>query len=263
MTRRALVPLPVPASFLALFVAIVLTGCNGREESPFQGWIEADLIFVSPDEMGRIEEMSVREGVRVARRAPLFTLDDELQRADVAEREAALENARAAYERAATLMKTKAGTQKALEDAEAALRSTQARLNSARTRLTRRRVFSPVEGTVQQVYFRAGEIVPAGRPVVALLPPANVKVRFFVPEAILPQLSPGDDVAVHCDGCPAGLSAKISFIARTAEYTPPVIYSMEERSKLVFMVEARPAQPEQLRVGQPVGVRLLRRDKPQ
>ena len=86
-----------------------------------------------------------------------------------------------------TLLKTSAGTQKALDDAEAALRTAQARLNSAQTRLARRKVFSPVAGTVQQVYFRVGEMVPAGRPVVALLPPGNMKLRFFVNEAMLPQ----------------------------------------------------------------------------
>jgi HlyD family secretion protein len=252
----------IAAAFAAV-LSLSLAGCNGERETAFQGWVEADLIFVSPDEMGRIEEMPVREGDRVALRAPLFTLDDDLQRADVAEREATLENAKAAYERAAVLMKTKAGTQKALEDAEAAMRTAQARLNSARTRLARRKVFSPVEAAVQQVYFRVGEIVPAGRPVLALLPPANVKVRFFVPEAVLPQLSLGDVVGVQCDGCPADLSAKVSFIARTAEFTPPVIFSMEERNKLVFMIEARPEQPEQLRVGQPVSVRPGKQDKPQ
>jgi HlyD family secretion protein len=109
---------------------------------------------------------------------------------------------------------------------------------------------------VQQIYYRVGEMVTAGRPVVALLPPANVKLRFFVPEAVLPRIKLGDRIAVQCDGCPRELSARISFIARSAEYTPPVIYSLEERSKLVFMIEAHPDQPDQLRVGQPVGIAL-------
>ncbi|HEV3409842.1 MAG TPA: HlyD family efflux transporter periplasmic adaptor subunit, partial [Chthoniobacterales bacterium] len=186
----------------------------------------------------------------------LFTLDDELQRAEVAEREAALQNAQAAYKRAATLLKTAAGTQKAYEDAEAALRSAQARLNSAQTRLARRKAFSPAAGTIQQIYFRVGEIVPAGRPVIALLPPGNMKVRFFAPETMLPKLALDDTINIQCDGCPDGLTARISFIARKAEYTPPVIYSTEERHKLVFMVEALPQQPERLRVGQPVTVTL-------
>ena len=108
---------------------------------------------------------------------------------------------------------------------------------------------------MQQIYFRQGEMVPAGRPVLALLPPENIKLRFFLPETMMPKIAIGDTVAVGCDGCPPDLTARVSFIAQTAEFTPPVIYSLEERSKLVFLVEARPEKPAALRVGQPVSVR--------
>jgi HlyD family secretion protein len=239
-----------------LGAALVLGGCNNEREPTFQGWIEADMIFVGPDEAGRIETLSVREGDVVELRAPLFTLDADLQRADVAMQEAAVKNAQLAYDRAVTLMKTQAGTQKTLDDAEAALRTAQARLNSVQTRLTRRKVFSPVAGPVQQIYFRVGEMVPAGKAIVALLPPGNLKVRFFVNEATLPRISLGDPVKIHCDGCGGDIAAKITFIARSSEFTPPVIYSLEERSKLVFLIEARTTTPERLRVGQPVSVTL-------
>ena len=243
-------------AWTAIAASLALAGCNDAKEPLFQGWVEAEMIFVGPDEAGRIETLAVREGDQVELRAPLFTLDADLQLADVAMQEASVKNAQLAYDRAVALIKTQAGTQKALDDAEAALRTAQARLNSAQTRLTRRKVFSPVAGPVQQIYFRAGEMVPAGKPVVALLPPGNLKVRFFVNEATLPRLKLGDAVDVSCDGCASGITAKISFIARSSEYTPPVIYSLDERSKLVFMIEARTATPEKLRVGQPVSVRL-------
>ncbi len=245
----------------SLVCLVVLAGCSKNAEQTYQGWIEANLIFVSPDEMGRIETQPVREGDRVEARTLLFTLDDDLQRAEVAEREAAVENAKQAYDRAATLLKKAAGTQKAYEEAEAALRSTQARLNSSQTKLARRKAFSPAAGTVQQIYFRVGELVPAGRPVVALLPPGNLKVRFFVGEAMLPSIALGDTINIQCDGCPSNLTARVSFIARTAEFTPPVIYSLEERNKLVFMAEALPEKPESLRVGQPVSVTLTPREQ--
>jgi HlyD family secretion protein len=251
----------VLAAILALAAAvavIVLPSWNSTNGSTYQGWIEADLIFVSPDEAGRIDTLSVREGDTVVERAPLFTLDDDLQRADVNQVMATVTNARHALERAQQLLKTSAGTQRAYDDAEAALRTAEARLNSAQTRLARRRMGSPVAGTVQQVYFRQGELVPAGRPVLALLPPENIKVRFYIPEPRLSQIALGDRVQVSCDGCDANLVARVSFISRTAEYTPPVIYSLEERSKLVFLVEARPETPEKLRVGQPVSVALAR-----
>jgi HlyD family secretion protein len=198
----------------------------------------------------------VREGDQVALKAPLFTLDPDLQLADVAMQEAAVKNAQQAYDRAQALLKTQAGTQRTMDEAEAALRTAQARLNSAQTRLARRRVFSPVAGPVQQIYYRVGELVPAGKPIVAILPPSNLKLRFFVNEATLPKLKIGDPVAVSCDGCGGDIAAKITFIARSSEFTPPVIYSMDERSKLVFLIEARTDTPERLRVGQPVSVRL-------
>jgi HlyD family secretion protein len=247
-------------NILLFALATMLAACGGAPEQTYQGWIEADLVFVGPDEAGRVEQLAVREGDTVAAGAPLFNLEDELQRADVFAAEAALANAKQAFERAQQLAKTGSGTQAALDNAQAAQREAEARLNSARTRLARRKVASPVEGTVQQIYFRPGELVTAGRPIVVLLPPGNLKVRFYVPEATLPKIAIGDPVRVRCDGCPEEIAARISFIARTSEFTPPVIYSLEERAKLVFLVEARPERPERLRVGQPVSVAVVARE---
>ena len=238
----------------ALAFGLALAACDKAADTGFQGWVEADLIFVSPDESGRVQTLSVREGDRIEQGAPLFTVDPDLQQADVAFAQATVTNARQAYERAQALLKTSAGTQKTLEDAEAAMRTAEARLNSAQTRLNRRKIASPVTGMVQQVYYRPGEMVPAGRPVVALLPPGNIKIRFFVPEAQLPKVSLGDAVTIRCDGCRDDIAARVTFISNNSEFTPPVIYSQEERAKLVFLVEARTDNPQGLRVGQPVSV---------
>jgi HlyD family secretion protein len=223
----------------------------------FQGWVEGYFIFVSPDEPGRVVSLSVSEGDAVTVGAPLFALDADLQQAAVAENEAAVVNARITFERAQELLKRNVGTRKAFDDAEAALRSAEARLNSARTRLDRRRVASPAAGAVQEIYFRVGEMVAAGRPIISLLPPDNTRVRFFVPQATLPQVHIGDRIAVTCDGCAGALHARVSFLSAQAEFTPPVIYSQEERARLVFRVEAIPEHAEALRVGQPVTVKLL------
>ncbi|HEY2230521.1 MAG TPA: efflux RND transporter periplasmic adaptor subunit [Xanthobacteraceae bacterium] len=254
--------LAVGLAFLLGF-ALLLVGCAQNNDPGFQGWIEADLIFVSPDETGRVETLSVREGDQVETGAALFSVDADLQKADLQMQQAALKNAQQAFDRARDLLKTQAGTQKAFEDAEATLRTAQARLVSSQTRLDRRKVVSPVTGSVEQIYFRVGEMVPAGKPVAALLPPGNLKVRFFVGEAVLPQIKLGDAIKVTCDGCGDDLTANVSFIARSSEFTPPVIYSTEERGKLVFMIEARPQHPERLRVGQPVSVALAPAEAPQ
>lgn len=239
---------------------LAVAGCGQNNSQSFQGWIEANLLFVGPDENGRIETLKVREGDSVKKGEPLFSLEADLQKADENAALAALQNARAAFARAEQLVKSNSGTQKSYDDAQAALREAEAKLNSAKTRLDRRNILSPADGVVQQVYFREGELVVAGRPIIALLPPGNVKVRFYVAQAMLPRISIGDRVAVHCDGC-GPQNAKISFIARQAEYTPPVIYSEQERSKLVFLVEALPENPSALRVGQPVNVTVTPREQ--
>lgn len=223
----------------------------------YQGWVEADFVFVSPDESGRIEKLWVREGSAVTQGAPLFALDDDLQHAAVAEKEAAVANARKAYDRAKHLLNNAVGSQKTFDDAEAALRTAEARLNSARTQLERRKRASPVAGTVQEIYFREGEMVVAGRPIASLLPPGNIKVRFFVPQATLPSVRIGDRVEIRCDGCSSGLFGRVSFISAEAEFSPPVIYSLEERARLVFRVEALPERPDHVRIGQPASVTLL------
>lgn len=131
----------------------------------------------------------------------------------------------------------------------------QAALAQAALRLEQKSVAAPVSGMVQDTFFVEGEWVPAGRPVVSLLPPGNVKARFYVPETVLASLQPGKALEIRCDGCPAPLAAKVSFVSTQAEYTPPVLYSKESRTKLLFLVEAR-LEGASLRPGQPVDVRL-------
>jgi HlyD family secretion protein len=119
-------------------------------------------------------------------------------------------------------------------------------------------VTAPADGVVAETYFRAGETVSAGQPVLSLLPAGAVKARFFVPEAELGRLRVGEAVAVGCSGCGAPVPAHIAFIATRPEYTPPVIYSNEQRARLVFRVEARAddaAGAARLKPGQPVDVR--------
>lgn len=125
-----------------------------------------------------------------------------------------------------------------IEAAEASLKQARAQLDALNIRIKRQSVVSPADGAVQDVFFRPGEIVNAGQPVVALLPPENRKVRFYVSEPELPKISLGEQVRVTCDGCASDLYGRITYIAGRQEYTPPVIFSDKERAKLVFKVEA-------------------------
>jgi HlyD family secretion protein len=130
-------------------------------------------------------------------------------------------------------------------------------LAEAEKNLAKRQVFAPADGTVEEVYFRPGEVVKEAQAVIALLPPRNLKVRFFVAEPVRAKLELDQMVNVSCDGCPPDLKAKISFISRDAEFTPPVIFSREQREKLVYLIEARPeGETATLTAGQPVTVTL-------
>lgn len=240
----------------AVALAAALAGCKEKRDPGFQGWVEADMIFVSPDESGRVIKLNVREGEEVKPGDMLYSVDDDLQRADLNQNNATLANAQQSYDRAASLRGTGAGTQANLDSAVSALRVAEARVVTSQTRLDRRKGFAPIAGSIQQIYFREGEMVQAQRPVLSIMPPGNMKLRFFVPETELPKLALGDEVRVTCDNCADDLTAKIYFIATTAEYTPPVIYSLDERNKLVYLIQARPSRPDVLRVGQPISVYL-------
>ena len=148
---------------------------------------------------------------------------------------------------------------------EAEIRAAQADVDAARAALaqaawrqTQRAGIAPAAALVHDTYFVEGEWVAAGRPVASLLPPQNLKLRFFVPEAQLGAIAIGQKVIALCDGCAASIEAAISYISRQAEFTPPVLYNRDSRAKLLFMVEARPAPEDALRLrpGQPLDVTL-------
>lgn len=131
-----------------------------------------------------------------------------------------------------------------------------AALAEAQWRLDQKSIVAPRQGLVFDTLYRRGEWVAAGNPVVQLLPPENMEIRFFVPEILIGRLKVGENVQVRCDGCAAAVPADIAFISPQSEYTPPVIYSNENRSKLVFMIIARPPDEKAmlLHPGQPVEV---------
>lgn len=143
----------------------------------------------------------------------------------------------------------------AVRQAQDQAHQAEANLTTAEFNLSERAVHAQVAGEVQDIYFRQGEYANAGTPVVAVLPPDNVFVRFFVPEPQVSQLMLGSTVRISCDGCAAGLTGTITFIAAQAEFTPPVIYSTGNRERLVFKAEARAQGGLPIRPGVPVEVR--------
>src|SRR5215468_4586670 len=208
---------------------------------------------------------------------------------EIQQAEASLADAKAARDkiegdlrRNEILVKTFAATQQLVDQQRADLRSANAKVQGLEAALAQMRapmgregeikaqqalieslraavVMAQAAGIVADILARPGETIPAGGAVVSMLPPENIFVRFFVPETRLAEVHGGDKVALLCDRCPADLATTISFISPQAEFTPPVIYSEASRSKLVYMVEARPPreQAELINPGQPVAVRPL------
>jgi len=139
--------------------------------------------------------------------------------------------------------------------AERNVEAAKASLAHADWRLARRTIVAPANGLIDDTLRYPGESAAPSAPVISLLPPENRTIRFFIPQALRSSLNVGDKVGVSCDGCPEGLKAEISFIASDVEFTPPIIFSVETRDKLVFMVQARPlSAAESLHPGQPADV---------
>jgi HlyD family secretion protein len=148
------------------------------------------------------------------------------------------------------------GREDAQAAAQAEARAASAVVAQTAWKLEQKAVVSPVAARVEDTLYRPGEWVNAGTPVVTLLEPTSVKLRFFVPEARLGEVKVGQHVHVRCDGCAAAIEATVRHVAAQAEFTPPVIYSKDNRARLVFMVEAWPSAEDakQLHPGLPVDV---------
>ena len=195
------------------------------------------------------DEALLRNGNSTKQTVDQRHADDLSARAKVASAEAALAQAQAPMGRITEIT----AQQQAVEAA-------QANLAMAQWRLDQRRVTAPVAGRIADVLARPGETMAAGAPVVSLLPPGNILVRFFIAEADLAGLHKGDRLAFACDGCAKDLEGTVSFVSPQAEYTPPFIYSETSRAKLVYLIEARPKPEQATRVnpGQPIDVRPIR-----
>jgi HlyD family secretion protein len=194
------------------------------------------------------DEALLRNGYATAQSVDQRRADHRSAEAKVQAMEAALAQAKAPM-----------GRKPEIEAQRAAVAAARAALAMAQWRLDQRTVAAPIGGRVADVLARPGETMAAGAPVVSILAPENIFVRFFVPETVLSSLRRGDPVAFGCDGCLPALVGTVSFISPTAEYTPPVIYSESTRAKLVYRIEARP-RPDQaalLNPGQPMDVRLV------
>ena len=127
-----------------------------------------------------------------------------------------------------------------IKAAQTQVRQAGATLEQAKWRLSKRSIEAPSPGRIDDVIRNPGDVAGPSAPVISMLPDGAVKLTLFVPEAAFSSVSVGKILEVHCDGCPADLTARVSYVSPDPEFTPPVIYSLETRQKLVYLVEARP-----------------------
>jgi HlyD family secretion protein len=263
---------------------LLLAACEEKKPEGWLGYGEGDFALVSAPQAGWISEMKIERGQRVKPGDLLFVLDNTQQQANTQQAVAALAQARASLAQEQSNLRyaqTELGRQEQLAryhagipaqldlartnaqqsqakigQLQAQIGQMEASLKGAAYNLSQRQVISQTNGPVQDIYFRPGEYVPASTAVVSILPPANVYVRFFVPQGELARVHLGQKVQVNCDGCKP-MTATITFIAAQVEYTPPVIFSVENRDKLVFKLEAREPGGLAIHPGQPVTVKPL------
>lgn len=308
------------SSFFAGLLALV-PGLATEAPPSWNGYVEADYVYVAPASGGTITTLAVKQGQWVEAGAVLLAMEDgqqraalraaearvaaaranaenlasgsrdeevEVIRASLAKAEADRDLAHSQAERSAKLLvegvvpqaKADADRASALSAeaqvaqlraqlkvaelpardpqrlaAEANLQVAEADADQARAVLADRQLSAPLRARVERIYFDAGEVAGAGTPVVALQPVEGLKVKFYLPEAQRPQITLGDRVQVGCDGCAEGIEAEVSFLAAEPQFTPPVIYSRDERNRLTFLAEATLPGGTVLPPGQPVTVR--------
>jgi len=270
---------------LASVLFLLLAACGQNDDRPWLGYVEGEDAFIAAPQAGWLARVAVHRGDAVKTGDLLFTLDNPNQTASRDQADAAIalaQSQRVAAEanlalaqkelvRQANLLRLNAGTKQAYDvakanyDATAAqvgqidaqIASARASLSGAAYQLSERDVTSRTTGRVEDVFFRAGEYAPAMTPVISVLPPENIYVRFFVPEGEFAHVKLGQRVSIKCDGCSANITATVTFIASQEEFTPPVIFSQDNREKLVFKIEARAPGGLRLNPGQPVEVRPL------
>lgn len=305
------------ATFATILTAVI-PGYGDDPTPVYNGYVEADYVYVASSVTGRIRTLSVAEGDAVTVGGFLFDMDAGQQRAtlraanarvaqaeanlrnletgsrdaEIAVIRASLEEARAARALAeTTLARTEnlsgrgivtqarvdsdrsaldqasahvAQLEAQLEVAELPARGEQviaarATLDAARAeaevaaaQLDDMRTVAPITGRIEKVYYTVGEVASSGTPVVSILPPDALKVLFYLPETARAGFDIGETLALSCDGCADGIEAVITRMASDPQYTPPIIYSRDERHRMVFRAEARLAPGTGLLPGQPV-----------
>jgi len=271
---------------LLICILIVLSGCKHRG-SQYNGYIDADLTYLSSDFAGRLSHLLVHRGETVRTHQPLFVLEQTSEHYSVEVSELNHQNLLAQrqqlidqitydeinYHRTSTMRKDNAASQNDLDVAtkdlnvlknqlaaiDAQIKSSKVDTKNQEWRLKRKANQATNSGFIFDTYYTQGEYVQAGQPIVSLITHKNIKVIFYAPEKDLQQLQLNKKVVLSNVGQNPELTATISYISNKAQYTPPIIYSRENRQELIFRIEARLDNPDLSRIhlGQPVSLEVI------
>lgn len=274
------------AILITLLSLLLLSSCND-DASHYNGYIDADMVYLSSDYPGRLATLVVQRGQEVHTGQLLFKLEQDdlnfsldaskLARKNLLAQKKVLQNqtnySNLNYRRIVKMRKADAASQDSLEKARTDLLVLRDKLQALSFQIQqntvdyekiqwqkqRKEAKSLHNGIVFDTYFTQGEYIQAGQPLLSVVTKEHIKVVFYVPEIHLSQLSLGQKVNLSSDGNAKLATGVVSYISKTAQYTPPIIYSKDERSSLVFRVEARIVKPDlaALHLGQPVTLEVL------
>ncbi len=256
-----------------VLAAVLLGGCSQSSPNEFQGYVEGEYVYVASPLAGALTNLAVARGDEVKSGQLLFILErgSESDALNAAEKNLAQAKAALALSETTLTRRKELRTNNGVISAEeydqakmqrdsdtAQVASLEASLSKAKWSFDQKEQFAPTNAFVQDTLYRQGEYVTAANPVIVLLPPANIKARFFVPQDVLARIKTGETVNVTFDGASHAYSATVNYISTQNEFTPPVLYNRENRAKLIYMIEAQfsSADAADLRPGQPVDVTI-------
>lgn len=255
---------------MLVLLSFILTGCQ-EDKQKLNGYVEAEYAYIAPTTSGILKVLHVKRGDQIKQGDKLFEIEDtdlkttlEKAKSAILESESLLTEDLKAYSRAQRLLTSNVISKSEFEKKEAEYLVSKARLETAKQSLiaAERKLedLNPLaqeEAYVENTFFVPGEFVPLGKSVLSTFSYNDVKIRFFIPHRDLPKIKLQQTVYVSCDGCSKEIAAKITYISKKAEYTPPVIYSKDSREKMVFLVEAKPEAKEVcLHPGLPVDIEM-------
>jgi len=274
-------------SLCMLSLVTLLTSCEKKKDTVWPGYIEGKYLFITDNSAGTLQSINVKPGDQVKAKTELYSLNTVAEDEEIKAANARLDQAQAQEQKARYEYKLQKSiynrkrnrynkksikkeeydiartnydqSRSDLSAAESNTEALKAQLSKLKWMKEQKTVVSPVDALVFETYFQKGEQINVGIPVLALLPPNQIKVIFYVRGSDLAKFKLNQKVKVTCTNCTQSIPAQINFISPKAEFTPPVLYSSEMSSKLTFRVEALPEPTEVIKTllpGQPVTVSL-------